>query len=329
MTLIAMTREIGSLGTEVAGRVAKQLGLEIVRSEVAANNVARRLGVAESAISRYLDGSASLLERWQIDRRKLFHYASEEILSLAQRGNVLVKGWGAATMLRDVPQVINVRACAPMEFRVRVMMERQGRNDAPTVQEEIERFDAARARTLRAYFNVEQEDARLYHIVLNTERLSVDACVDAVCKLAEGPQFRDTFECALRSPTSSWRPRSARHSSIISGSPWRHWACPSRSPTAGSRLPARPAAGACGGRRRRSRTPALACCKSTTASSACQPAEACFKASGVPLPGEDGTCLLDPEFLDDRLLSIRQRPQLRNHCGFVLDRGGMVGICSL
>ena len=194
MTVIAMTREIGSLGTEVAARVAKRLGLEIVRSEVAANNVARRLGVAESAVSRYLDGSASLLERWQIDRRKLFHYASEEILSLAQRGNVLIKGWGAATMLRDVPQVINVRVCAPMEFRVRVMMERQGRNDAPTVQEEIERFDAARARTLRAYFNVEQEDARLYHIVLNTERLSVDACVDAVCKLAEGPQFRDTFK---------------------------------------------------------------------------------------------------------------------------------------
>jgi cytidylate kinase len=192
MTVIAMTREIGSLGTEVAARLAKRLGLEIVRSEVAANNVARRLGVTESAVSRYLDGSASLLERWQVDRRKLFHYASEEILSLAQRGNILIKGWGAATMLRDVPQVINVRVCAPMEFRVHVMMERQGRDDAPTVQEEIERFDAAR--TLRAYFNLEQEDARLYHIVLNTERLSVDTCVDAVCKLAEGSQFRDTFE---------------------------------------------------------------------------------------------------------------------------------------
>jgi len=61
------------------------------------------------------------------------------------------------------------------------------------VREEIERFDAARARTLRAYFNVEQEDVRLYHIVLNTERLSVNACVNAVCNLAEGPRFRDTF----------------------------------------------------------------------------------------------------------------------------------------
>ncbi len=194
MTVVAMTREIGCLGTEVAAGVAKRLGLEIVRSEVAANNVARRLGVAEGAVLRYLEGSASLLERWQIDRRKLFHFAAEEILGLAQRGNVLIKGWGAATLLRDVPHVISARVCAPMDFRVRVLMERQGRRDAATVQDEIERFDAARARSLRAYFNVEEEDARLYHIVLNTERLSVDACVNAICRLAEGPRFRDTFK---------------------------------------------------------------------------------------------------------------------------------------
>src|SRR5215471_9087589 len=192
MTVIAMTREIGSLGTEVAAGVAKRLGLEIIRSEVAADNVARRLGVTESAVLRYLDGTASLLERWQIDRRKLFHYAAEEILGLAQKGNVLIKGWGAATLLRDVPHVISARVCAPMEFRVRVLMERTGRKDAATVRDEIERFDAARARSLRAYFNVEQEDAGLYHIVLNSERLSVDACVNAICKLADGPRFRDT-----------------------------------------------------------------------------------------------------------------------------------------
>jgi cytidylate kinase len=189
-----MTREIGSLGTEVAAGVAKRLGLEIIRSEVAADNVARRLGVTESAVLRYLHGTASLLERWQIDRRKLFHYVAEEILGLAQKGNVLIKGWGAATLLRDVPHVISARVCAHMDFRVRVLMERQGRKDAATVRDEIERFDAARARSLRAYFNVEQEDAGLYHIVLNAERLSVDACVNAICKLAEGPRFRDTFK---------------------------------------------------------------------------------------------------------------------------------------
>jgi hypothetical protein len=37
----------------------------------------------------------------------------------------------------------------------------------------------------------EQEDSRIYHIVLKTERLSIDSCVKAVCDLAESPRFRD------------------------------------------------------------------------------------------------------------------------------------------
>jgi predicted DNA-binding protein len=47
-------------------------------------------------------------------------------------------------------RTFSVRVCAPTEFRVRVMMERLGRTDSDTVREEIERFDAARARILLA-----------------------------------------------------------------------------------------------------------------------------------------------------------------------------------
>ena len=191
MTVIAMTREIGSLGIDVAAGVANRLGLTIIHSEIVANNIAERLGVEESALLRYVDGSASIFERWLINRRRLSRYTSEEILRLAQQGNVLIRGWGAATLLRDMPQVISVRVCAPMDFRVQVMMERLGVKDADAVREQIERYDAAHVRTMRASFDVEQEDALLYHIVLNTERLSVDACVKAVCRLAEDPRFQD------------------------------------------------------------------------------------------------------------------------------------------
>ena len=191
MTVIAMTREIGSLGTEVATGLADRLGLKIIHSEIVANNIAERLGVEERALLRYVDGSASLFERWQINRKKLSRYTSEEILGLAQQGNVLIRGWGAATLLRDMAQVISVRVCAPMSVRVQVMMERLGVKDADAVRQEIERYDAAHLRTKRATFDVEQEDALLYHIVLNTGRLSVDSCVKAVCQLAEVPAFQD------------------------------------------------------------------------------------------------------------------------------------------
>jgi cytidylate kinase len=190
MTVIAMTRQLGCLGSEVASGIAGRLGLQIVHSEIVANHVAERLGVGEGAVLRYVDGSASLLERWAINKRKLSRYTAEEILRIAQQGNVLIRGWGAATLLRDMPQVISVLVCASMDFRIRVMMER-GAKDADAARAEVERFDAVHARTMRASFNVEQEDALLYHMVLNTERLAVDVCVNAVCQLADHPRFRD------------------------------------------------------------------------------------------------------------------------------------------
>jgi len=204
MTVIAMTREIGSRGMEVAERVASKLGLKIIRSEMVADSVAKRLGIDAQAFLRYMDGTASLLERWRIDRRKLVHYTSEEILRLAQEGNVLIKGWGAATLLRDVPQVISVRVCASMDFRVRTLMDRLGTQDANAVRHQIERHDAARARTMAIFFNTEQEDARLYHVVVNTERLSVEACVKAIADLAES-----------RRRATNWAVRSALADKLV------------------------------------------------------------------------------------------------------------------
>jgi cytidylate kinase len=52
MTVIAMTREIGSLGADVAAGVAEELNLKIVYSEIVANQIAERMGIEESAVQR-------------------------------------------------------------------------------------------------------------------------------------------------------------------------------------------------------------------------------------------------------------------------------------
>jgi cytidylate kinase len=63
MTVIAMTREIGSLGTEVATGLADRLGLKIIHSEIVANNIAERLGVEERALLRYVDARSAHTNR--------------------------------------------------------------------------------------------------------------------------------------------------------------------------------------------------------------------------------------------------------------------------
>jgi cytidylate kinase len=187
-----MTREMGSRGKDVAAALADQLALKVVHHELVEHDLAKRLGVPESAVHRYLEGGASLFERWKIDKHKLSRYTAEEILELAQQGNVIIRGWGATGVLRHIPHVLRVRVCADMAFRERVMMERLGITDAGTARREIERNDAAHAATVRGFFSVDWENPLLYHLVLNTASIPIETCVRIVRLLAESPAFQET-----------------------------------------------------------------------------------------------------------------------------------------
>ncbi|MFZ0853783.1 MAG: cytidylate kinase-like family protein, partial [Hyphomicrobiaceae bacterium] len=165
MAVIAMTREMGSLGKDVAVRLAEQMGLTVVHHELVEHHLAEKLGVQESTVHRYLEGEASLLERWKIDKQKLSRFTAEEILELAQKGKVIIRGWGATGVLRHIPHVLRVRVCADMGFRERVMTQRLGL-DAAAARQEIDRSDAAHAAIVRSFFGVDWQNPLIYHLVL-------------------------------------------------------------------------------------------------------------------------------------------------------------------
>ena len=116
----------------------------------------------------------------------------EEILALVQDGNIVIRGWGAAAVLRSVPHVIRVRVCAPMAYRERVIMERLSLKNASDARSEIERNDAAHARVMRGFFGVNWENPQLYHVVLNTGCVPVETCVRIVRLLTDDPAFQES-----------------------------------------------------------------------------------------------------------------------------------------
>ena len=58
MTVIAMTREMGTLGKDVAAGVAERLGIQVVHHELVERQLAERLQTTESAVHRFLEGEA-------------------------------------------------------------------------------------------------------------------------------------------------------------------------------------------------------------------------------------------------------------------------------
>jgi cytidylate kinase len=193
MPVIAMNQEMGSQGKYVAEKLAEELGLAIVRHEII-DHVAEKMHTRKSALQRFLEGKAGLLERWGTDEASLALFKAEEILELAAKGNVLIRGWGATHVLHPIPHIPRIRVGAPFAARVRWMMSCLGTDDEDMVAEEIRQSDAAHAANMQRQFGVTWGEAMQYDLTLNTERLSVATCVEQIKLLLKRPEFAETPE---------------------------------------------------------------------------------------------------------------------------------------
>jgi len=210
MTVIALTQEMGSLAKDVAEKLAADLGLQVMRHEVV-DHVSSRMHVPTSLINRLREGKAGAIERLRADRASLAVYVTEELLEVAERGNVVVRGWGATAVLRPVPHVVCVRITRPFEKRVAWLQEQLGSGEASDAEEEIRRSDRAHAARMHAQFGVTWGDPLLYDLVLNTDRVSVASCAEQIAALSRRPEFAETeaSRAILRNMSLEARVRSA------------------------------------------------------------------------------------------------------------------------
>ena len=169
-----MTREMGSGGREIAAAVAARLGLTVVLHELVEHDLAEHMHVRESAVHHRLEGGATLRERWQIGSKRLARYTAEEVLELAARGNVLIRGWGACVVLRDASQVARIRVCAPLEVRERAVMARSGFSDLAAARREIQRNDDAHKHVLKAI--VDGNPKRAEAVLRKHLQMSMEYC---------------------------------------------------------------------------------------------------------------------------------------------------------
>ena len=192
MPLIAMTREMGSLGMDVARILESELKVPVVYHEMV-NHLADKMRLRKSHVIRLLGGTANLFERLTADKTSLSIYTADEMLQVASRGAVM-RGWGAAHLLRPVKHAICVRICAPFEVRVKRMMVRLDSNDRETVADEIRNSDEAQGAIAKRHFGIDWQDPEGYDLSLNTERMTVEQCAAEIIQLTRQPEFSETEE---------------------------------------------------------------------------------------------------------------------------------------
>ena len=196
MPLIAMTREMGSLGKDVAAAVSARLGKPVVHHEII-DHLADKMRLRKSHVIRFLDGKASAWERLTTDKTSMSIYTADETLALAESDSVgVIRGWGSAHLLRPVQHVICVRVCAPLTLRVERMMECLNTTDEEMVVNEIKLSEEAHAAITRRHFGINWQDSENYDLTLNTERVSIEECTDEIMSLVKHPRFQKTADSA-------------------------------------------------------------------------------------------------------------------------------------
>ena len=204
--VVTISASYGAHGDKIAHAVAEQLDLPFLDRAIpvaVAHQLAQSGDIEESLDEpvpsrweRFFMGFAnaatpmgpSQLPAEVIQPPERFRSANEAKL----RGVIL--GRAGMVVLGNRPDVLCVRLDGPVEARIaQVIAQGVDEESARKGQREVDR---ARDAYARVFFNVHQDDPRLYHVILDSTVLSVEACVDIIIRAA-----RDRFG-AVSHPSS-------------------------------------------------------------------------------------------------------------------------------
>jgi hypothetical protein len=202
MSLLTIRGQLGSGAPEIGRQVADVLHANYVDREIIAE-VAARLHRREKDViakemlpSHLLGRIAEALERaapfgvgfegaylpaWEmpLNDTRYLQALKSVVGELARSQPLVIHGRGGQFILRDDPKAFHVQVVAPLEVRVKRVMQ-DLKLDPESAKQEIARFDSSARQFIKRYFQAELEDPVYYDLVVNTKSLSFQAAASIV-----------------------------------------------------------------------------------------------------------------------------------------------------
>ena len=192
MSLITITRSIGSGGMQVARRVANELKFEFY-DDRRLQEEAIKMGIPEDLKS--LDEKApGLFDRILTHKPTLYKDLMEAVVyEVARRGQGIILDHGAHMLLQDFGCALHVRINASEAFRIQHLMDQQDINQE-AAEKMIHKNDSARRDFLQFSFHIEWNDTSLYDIIIKRDKLSTDWVAKLIVEVAQSEEVK---ECSL------------------------------------------------------------------------------------------------------------------------------------
>ena len=190
MSLIVISREMGSGGSLLGRAVAERLGYRFGDREVILE-AAKSYRVPEESLAQLEEGKPRFWER--LDRDRYLAYLQAVIYAFAADDDAVIAGRVAPFLFHGVDHALRVRVTAPVGVRASRLAE-EAKIPLDEAEERISRYDNDSAARLAQLFEVECNAAQCYDVVLSTERGRSDAYLAVIAEFVHHPPFRSTPE---------------------------------------------------------------------------------------------------------------------------------------
>ena len=202
MAIITVSRMFGSGGSDVAERIARSLGWELLDNAFV-DAVAERLGVPSAEVEKREERVASLAQRLAesltLGNPETFAPASTASLPPSEdrivevttriieeavaRGPAVLVGRGAQAVLASRDDVIHVFCYAPRPALIARVAQRMNIS-AQEAEKLTDDTNRQREQYVKRHWKRAWRDPSSYHLCLDTEFLGVDGAAEVVSRLA-------------------------------------------------------------------------------------------------------------------------------------------------
>jgi CMP/dCMP kinase len=231
MTVITISRQFGSGGDEIADQLCKVLNyhhfdkLTIMKAasesglsdeelvDFSEDNykvknffdriMNRPSSIGKARVWREDPDGVRTMEEQTLTEEHALTLVQRAIVSAYRSGNFVIIGRGGQAGLRDYRDVLHVRIEAPWEDRIQKVREQLRAESNSTAsridwrreaQSLMSTRDAASADYLHRFYSIDWADPLLYHMILNTGKMSIDLAVALIC---------ETIKCAKETKTGA------------------------------------------------------------------------------------------------------------------------------
>ena len=177
MAIITISRQLGSLGDEIASALASRLGWELVTRQILLERYLKD-SIKAKDLHIFEESAKAYLKDYQPGKTYL-NLIEDKLYDLTARESVVMVGFGSQVIFADHDDALHLRIIAPEIIRIN-RVKKQYRVADDEARRILITADRKHKRFVSTVFETDLTDFDLYDLTVNTAQLSVATCVEAI-----------------------------------------------------------------------------------------------------------------------------------------------------